>query len=270
MTLAASDLRIVQGGRTLLDRVDLSLDPGAFTVILGPNGAGKSTLLRALCGDLKPARGRVTLDGADVWRLGPVELARRRAVLPQDISVSFPFPAREVVGWGVRDLPPAAADALVARALAAADAAHLADRPVTRLSGGERRRVHLARALAQAWAADRPDLRAVLLLDEPTAGLDPRHQHLVLRLAADLARQGMAVAAVLHDLDLAARYADRVMLLADGRLVALGPPSAVLTPDTIRTVFELDAWVDHCRITGAPRIYIHPPVPPPVVAEAAE
>ena len=249
MTLTAEDIAVARGGRTLLDGVSLRLEPGRLTAILGPNGAGKSTLLKAMAGDVRPTRGRVRLDGRDIAGLSPAALAARLAVLPQEVEAAFPFPAREVVGWGARSLHPEAADRVVADALDAVEAHALADRPVTRLSGGERRRVHLARALAQAWAIQRSGRAPVLLLDEPTTALDPRHQHLVLRIAADLAAGGAAVAAVLHDLDLAARYADTLVVMHAARIVDRGPPGAVLTADLLRRVYGVEAACVPCRET---------------------
>ncbi len=251
MTLMADGITVARGGRTLLDHVSVRLEPGRLTAILGPNGAGKSTLLRALAGDIRPGRGRVCLDGRDIAGLSPERLALRRAVLPQDVEVSFPFPAREVVGWGARTLPRRQAEAFVAGALDALEAGHLAGRPITRLSGGERRRVHLARALVQVRAIQAAGSPPILLLDEPTAALDPRHQHLVLRLVAMVAAEGAAVMAVLHDLDLAARHAGRLVLMDGGTVAAEGPAEAVLTPPLLRRVYGIDSVADRCPRTGA-------------------
>jgi len=241
MTLEAVDVVVRRGGRALLHGVDIALAPGRLTAILGPNGAGKSTLLKTLSGDIAPDQGRVTLDGCDLSRWSAADLARRRAVLPQDVPLAFAFTVREVVGWGARSLPPRTADRLAAQALAAVEAAHLADRPVPVLSGGERRRVHLARALVQCRAAEGPGRAPVLLLDEPTAGLD---------LAARLARDGYAVAAVLHDLDLAATYADLAVLMADGRIVGAGAVGDVLTPARVAAVYRVRTAAETCPHTG--------------------
>lgn len=250
MTLAAEDVSLTRGGRRVLDGIWLTLAPGRFTAILGPNGAGKSTLLKVLAGDLAPGWGRVRLDGRDLRDWRAADLARRRAVLPQETEVGFAFTAHEVAAWGGRELPGAVAAALADQALAEVEARDFAHRPVTRLSGGERRRVHLARALVQIRAAARTGPAPILLLDEPTAGLDPRHQHGVLELAAGLARQGSAVAAVLHDLDLAARYADDLVLLGAGRIAAHGPPEAVLRPELVAALYGVRTVLSTCPGSG--------------------
>ena len=208
------------GGRALVDGVDLRVMPGELVVLVGPNGAGKSTLVGLLGGDLRPAAGTVRLFGRllDDYRLR--ELARLRAVLPQHTAMEFAFSVEEVVAMG-RAAAPASATASEERrrvraCMAQAEVLDLAGRLVTTLSGGERARVTLARVLAQ----DAP----LLLLDEPTAALDLRHQELVMDLAGALAHSGRAVVAVLHDLNLAAAHADRVAVMRDGRLEVCAEP----------------------------------------------
>ena len=233
--LRAAGVHVQIAGRatSLLADVDLAVRPGTFHALVGPNGAGKSTLLGVLAGDIGPSAGAVTLDGTPLDRLGSRALARRRAVLLQQNTVSFAFRAREVVAMGRAPWQGSAAasedDDVIAEALAATDVTHLADRVVTSLSGGERARVGLARVLAQ-----RAD---VLLLDEPTAALDLRHQEDVLRIARDRARAGDAVVVVLHDLNAALAYADTVTLLAAGRVVATGSAADVLTPERVSEVY---------------------------------
>lgn len=221
-------------GVTLLDAVDLEVRRHELLAVVGPNGAGKSTLLGLLAGDLRPTRGSVTDDGAPVASLRPAELARRRAVLLQEHRLSFPFTVADVVRMGRAPWRGTAAedddDRVVAEAAAAGEVAHLGDRRFPTLSGGERARTAYARARAQATP--------LLLLDEPTAALDIRHQEMVLAQARDLARRGHAVVAVLHDLSLAAAYADRVLLLGDGRPRALGTPADVLRPDLLGDVYR--------------------------------
>lgn len=227
-------------GRTpLLDGVDLTIAPCRLTAVIGPNGAGKSTLLRCLCGEIAPASGRITLDGTPIAAWDLVALARRRAVLPQQVTLDFPLTAREVVALGRgphRGVADAAADRrAVDAALDAADVAALADRCYPTLSGGEQQRVQFARALAQIHGtASAP---AYLLLDEPTASLDLAHQSAVLRVARGLADTGTGVLAILHDLNQAARFADEVVLLRRGRVFAAGPPAGVLTAATVEAVF---------------------------------
>ncbi len=221
-------------GVVLLDAVDLHVRGGELLAVVGPNGAGKSTLLGLLAGDLHPTRGSVTSDGVPVERLRPADLARRRAVLLQEHRLSFPFAVAEVVRMGRAPWRGTAAeeddDRLVTEAAAAADVLHLADRRFPTLSGGEKARTAYARARAQATP--------VLLLDEPTAALDLRHQEMLLGQARDLARTGHAVVAVLHDLSLAGAYADRVLLLGAGRVQGLGSPAEVLRPDLLGAVYR--------------------------------
>ncbi len=237
-------------GRALLSDVDLAVRPGELVALIGPNGAGKSTALSVLAGDVTPDAGTATIDGRPLSRIRVQELGRLRSVLLQQKGVSFSYPVREVVAMGRMPwsrLPSDGADAtddgIVDAALASTDTAHLADRDVTTLSGGELARVSLARVLAQRCR--------VVLLDEPTDALDIGHQEQVLALAAGLAADGAAVLAVLHDLNLAAAYADRVVLLADGRVVADGSPRDVLTGERLSAVYGHPVeTVDH-PVTGA-------------------
>jgi len=221
-------------GVTLLDGVDLRVEAGELLAVVGPNGAGKSTLLGLLAGDLHPTRGSVAAEGVAVERLKPADLARRRAVLLQEHRLSFPFTVAEVVRMGRAPWRGTAAedddDRLVAEAATAGDVLHLADRRFPTLSGGEKARTAYARARAQATP--------VLLLDEPTAALDLRHQEMLLGQARELARAGHAVVAVLHDLSLAGAYADRVLLLGEGRARGLGAPAEVLRPDLLGAVYR--------------------------------
>ncbi|MCC6832366.1 MAG: heme ABC transporter ATP-binding protein [Thermoleophilia bacterium] len=229
------------GHRTVLDDVTLDGAAGEVVAIIGPNGAGKSTLLAALAGDLRPAAGEVRLLGRTAGEWGARRLAGIRAVLTQQWSVEFPFTARQIVemgctAWSGRR-PAGGVGEAVAAALAAADVAHLADAPVTAMSVGERARVGLARVLAQ-------DAR-ILLLDEPTAALDIRHQHHVLAVARAQAATGRLVVVVLHDLNLAAAYADRIALMVAGRIEALGDPHRVLTADGLEAAFRHPIAVAH-------------------------
>ena len=223
-----------RGGPRILDRVTLELYAGEVLVLVGPNGAGKSSLLAVLAGDRRPTEGRVELDGEPLGATDPARLARTRAVLRQDHPMPFGFLVREIAElgrapWhGIPDRPDDRE--VVARALARTDLAGLVDRRATTLSGGERARLALARALAQDTA--------VLLLDEPTASLDPRHQHSVMRIARELAGEGRSVLAVLHDLNLAAAYADRIALLHRGRVLACGTPGQALDERLLQAAYE--------------------------------
>jgi iron complex transport system ATP-binding protein len=237
----ASGVSFGYGARTIFEEVALAIRPGELVALCGPNGAGKSTLLRLLLGLHAPARGEVRLGGAPVAALSRREIARRAALLPQDAPEDLPLTVREAVALGrlphlERFQPEGTADAAaVARALAATDTEALAERPVAELSGGERPRVHLARALAQE--------APLLLLDEPTAGLDLAHQLEVLDLLRTTVDAGRGALVALHDLSLAARRCDRMILLAGGRIQADDTPAAVLTPDTLARVFRVRAEV---------------------------
>nr|WP_312884567.1 heme ABC transporter ATP-binding protein [Nocardia barduliensis] len=237
------------GGQTrrVLDGVDFEAVAGQVVALVGPNGAGKSTLLAALAGELALSAGAVELDGRPLSHWTTLDMARRRAVLPQTHTVGFPFTAREVVAMGrapwVRTERRELDEKQIAAAMAATDVEHLAARSFPTLSGGERARVALARVLAQDTAT--------LLLDEPTAALDLGHQEAVLRLAAARADDGAAVVVVLHDLGIAAAYADRVAVLDSGRLAADGPPREVLTTELLTRVYQHPVEVLDHPVTGA-------------------
>jgi len=242
-----------RGGAVLRD-VSFSVGVGELVGLCGPNGAGKSTLLRLLLGLHAPSAGRVTLGGEPLPSLSRREIARRAALLPQDAPGDVPLSVRESVSLGRlphlgRLQPETAADLeAVARALAATDTTALAERPLTELSGGERQRAHLARALAQE--------APLLLLDEPIAGLDIAHQLAVLDLLRATVDGGRAVVVALHDLGLAARRCDRILLLAGGALDADAAPGAVLTRETLARVFGVRADV-RLDAAGRPLIDIH-------------
>ncbi|MGC0409309.1 iron complex transport system ATP-binding protein [Streptomyces sp. SAI-195] len=240
-------VRVHLGGRPVLDGVDVDVRAGEVLALVGPNGAGKSTLLGALAADVPATEGTVRIHGRPVSHWSPPELALRRAVLPQSASLSFPFAVEEVVRMG--RAPWAGGDrededdTAVAEAMARTEVTGFAGRPFSALSGGERARVALARVLAQR--------APLLLLDEPTAALDLRHQELVLRLCRERARAGDAVVVVLHDLALAAAYADRVAVLHSGRIAAGGPPSEVLAEGLLSEVYDQPVEVFPHPRTGA-------------------
>jgi iron complex transport system ATP-binding protein len=224
-------------GRTVLDRVSLSVAPGQLVALVGPNGAGKSSVIRALVGLLALAGGRALAGGENVAALSPRRRAGRAAYLPQERRIAWNLPAVEVAALGAPFLAPDEALEGARRALAEVEAAHLADRGVAEMSGGERARVLLARALVTEAAA--------LLVDEPIAGLDPEAQLMVLERLRARADAGQAVLASLHDLPLAARFADRVVVLDKGLVAADAAPLEALTPDILRRVFGLTArWVE--------------------------
>jgi iron complex transport system ATP-binding protein len=234
VVLEAHGVTVAYGGRPVVDDVDLSVRSGEIVALVGPNGAGKSTLLGVLAGDLAPDRGSVTVDRAPISSWRPNELAIRRGVLLQRVALSFPFTVTQVVRMGRAPWGGTTAedwdDAVVAAAMVETDVRELADRVFTSLSGGEQARAALARVLAQE--------ASILLLDEPTASLDIRHQEQVLRVARSRADRGDAVVVVLHDLDIAAAHADVVVVLADGRIRAQGPPDEVCTAELLSDVYE--------------------------------
>ncbi|MBV7668380.1 heme ABC transporter ATP-binding protein [Streptomyces halstedii] len=246
----ARGLGILLGRRQVLDAVDLTARAGEVVALVGPNGAGKSTLLAALAADLPAGSGEIRIDGRPAAAWSPPELALRRAVLPQSAALSFPFPVEDVVRMGRAPWAGTAKededDVAVASAMEATEVTRFAARPFSALSGGERARVALARVLAQR--------APLLLLDEPTAALDLRHQELVLRICRERAAAGDAVVVVLHDLGLAAAYADRAVVLRDGRVAVDGPPAEVFTGELLGEVYRQPVEVFPHPRTGAPLV----------------
>ncbi|WP_081413085.1 heme ABC transporter ATP-binding protein [Chitinilyticum aquatile] len=234
-------------GKAILDGIDCAVFPGEVLGILGANGAGKSTLLALLAGDEIPASGEIALNGVALARLDQMARARQRAVLPQQATLAFALPVRDVVAMGAYPFPelsPAGLDVLVSQALHDAGIAHLAARAYPELSGGEQQRVQFARVLVQVRAGRQPGEARYLLLDEPTASLDPRFQHSLLQVASLLAeREHTGVIVVLHDVNLAARWCHRIALLAQGRLVASGPPADVLQGAALEQTYQLSCTV---------------------------
>ncbi|WP_291299023.1 heme ABC transporter ATP-binding protein [Elioraea sp.] len=239
--IAAHGIRVARSGRTLLAVAELSLAGGIVTGVVGPNGAGKSTLTRVLAGELHPDTGDVRFEGVPIAAIAPTALAQRRAVLPQSSTLGFPLAAEDVVRLG--RIPHAGAvaaaedEAAVAAAMAEAGVVHLAHRGMATLSGGEAQRVQLARVLCQLAGPD--PARTALFLDEPTASLDLAHAHAILAAAAARARAGAAVLAVLHDLSLAARWCDRVLVMEAGRIIADGVPADVLDDALVSRVWGI-------------------------------
>lgn len=231
------------GSKTLLAAASARFEPGRVTAILGPNGAGKSTLLSLLAGLREPAAGQVLLDGLPLASFTPATLALRRAVMAQESQVAFDFTAREVVELGRyphRRRPSRDEAGIVTQALAASVCGGFAGQVFGTLSGGEKARVQLARAMAQVWEPLPGGSPRWLLLDEPTAALDLAHQHHALRLVRNWAKgQGVGVIAVLHDLNLALRYADDALLLAGGQASCFGPVREVLDAERISRVWQL-------------------------------
>ena len=244
---AARAVSVTLGGAEILREVDLEVRAGLVLALVGPNGAGKSTLLSVLSGDLEPTGGAVSVDGCAPsdwsWR----DLAVRRGVLMQRVDVSFPFTVTEIVRMGRAPWAGTSAedwdDDVVADAMTEADVVRFANRVFNSLSGGERARAAMARVLAQE--------PALLLLDEPTAALDIKHQELVLQLARGRATRGDAVVVVMHDLALAAAYADEIAVMSAGRIAACGSPAVVLTPELLTRVYDHPIEVLRHPRTGA-------------------
>ncbi|KQQ25307.1 iron ABC transporter [Methylobacterium sp. Leaf123] len=254
--LCADDVAYLVGARPLVQDVALRIAPGRIHVIVGPNGAGKSTLLRLLSGELPPSRGRIRYEGEAVGAIPPWRLATMRAVMPQALRLAFPFSAAQVARIGLdgigRGLDRRARDAILADSLRRADASHLAHQAYPTLSGGEQARVQFARALCQLAAGRTLAQRQVLFLDEPTASLDLRHQTALLDVAAELAATGTAIVAILHDLNLAAAYADTLIVMQAGRIVARGTPAAVMSDDLVARVFGVPWRVGQVPEGGSP------------------
>jgi len=275
--LQAHGIAVQRGERQILSDIDLSLPAGQVIGVLGANGAGKSTLLAALAGELSPSAGRITLNGRPLSAWSAAELARCRAVLPQSPSLQFDLPVATVIGMGAypharhtrtgaprtddsRDTARAAIaedQRILQRVLALADVQDLYERRYCHLSGGEQQRVHLARVLYQLLLARQGhDEYRVLMLDEPTASLDPRHQLHLLSAVHTLAHEeNVAALLIVHDLNLAAGCCDRLLLLGQGRVAACGTPAQVLTPDTLRQVYGVEATVlPHPNQPGRPLV----------------
>jgi len=250
--LTAAQLDLAYGKARVVHDLSLTVMPGAFTAIIGPNGCGKSTLLRALARLHRPQGGEVTLDGRSLQSLPTKEVARELGLLPQSPTAPAGITVRDLVARGRTPhlgpfTPWSAADAdAVARALHATGLKGLADRPVDALSGGQRQRAWIALALAQETE--------ILLLDEPTTFLDIGHQYEVLDLLHGLADEGRTVVAVLHDLAQAARYADQVVLMSAGLVLASGSPGQVLTAQRVSAAFGLPVTVVPDPVTGTPLI----------------
>lgn len=237
-SLSAKNINAGYDKKLILHDISVDITQGSITALIGPNGAGKTTLLNILAGDLSPKSGQVSLNGRDITAFSAHELSDIRAVLPQSSALSFPFTVYEIVRLGVRDQRNRqATDEVVLEALEEADLAGYGNRLFQQLSGGEQQRVHLARVLAQIHPSHghKPQL---LFLDEPTANLDLRHQYRTMALARRFAQSGGAVIAILHDLNLTAAYADEIILLAGGRLIAKDRPAAVMTPSLLEHAFQ--------------------------------
>jgi len=251
--LSIQNVSVSIGPNTLVRNVSLHVAPGEVVALVGPNGAGKTTLLRTLYRAQRPTSGRVLLDGDDVWRMPAKKAAQRLAAVLQDATGDFELTVFDVVAMGrtphkrAFEGDTSADRAIIADALSALDISDLTDAPFNLLSGGQKQRALIARALAQCTGT--------IVLDEPTNHLDLRHQHDALHL---LRRTGTTVVAALHDLNLAIAYCDRVCVLDDGEVVALGAPAEVLTLDLIADVYRVDADITQHPRMDVPQITVIP------------
>jgi len=239
MSLIARGIRIRLGRRDVLHGVDLTAREGQVTAIIGPNGSGKTTLLRALTGEIAPGAGIVSLNDHNLAGMRPEILAGMRAVLPQQSALSFPFTVAEIIRIGLTSHPGSEVEraALIRAALARVGLPDHAGRLYQELSGGEQQRAQLARAMVQVWQPVGPDGPRWLLLDEPVSSLDIAHQLTVMRLVTDYARRGGGVLAVMHDLNLTAMFAARILLMHRGEALGEGPPAEVLTDDLLSCAY---------------------------------
>ncbi len=240
-TLTAQSVTVRRGARAILDHIRLTAAVGEFVAVIGPNGAGKSTLLAVLAGLLEPTEGRVDLDGEDLYRIPSKRLASRRAYLPQNPRCEWPISVERLVALGLTPILPAIGRLPAAHARRIEEALRLCDlsdrklQAVTTLSGGELERAMLARALV-----GQPE---ILIVDEPVAGLDPRHALDAMRRLAAYAASGRLVIAAIHDLTLAARYASRIIALASGRAMGDGPTGTTLTAALVKETFGVEACI---------------------------
>ena len=243
--LEASAVSMTIGGATLVDGIDLRIDGGETIAIVGPNGAGKSTLMRLLSGDLRASRGHIRLKQRDLYSYSPRQLALHRAMLSQHVNVTFPFTVEEIVLMGAGDSSRARGQLLADAALNEVELDDFRHRKLPTLSGGEQQRAHLARVLVQLACGEAVHGPGLLLLDEPTSSLDLRHQIDLVETARQRARNGTAVIAILHDLNLAMRFADRVILLHQGALAIDGGPRETMTADIIKRTFGVDTTIQY-------------------------
>ncbi len=254
--IIADNVTVSRSGRKLIDGIAIALKPGQFTVVIGPNGAGKSTLMKVLSGELKPDSGLVSYYGTDVDLCRPMDLARRRAVLPQATQLAFPFTALEIARMGAVAQGALNPGEEARKALARVGLRGFESRPYPSMSGGEQQRVQFARALAQVPKPVVDGRPLALFLDEPTASLDLGHQISVLETAREFASAGGMVLAILHDLNLAAEFADHLVVLDQGRVVAEGACRDTVRDEVISRVYGISGAVG--RLPAAHIPYVLP------------
>lgn len=259
--IEAKNVSFVVEGRRLVDSATLALVPGRLTIVVGTNGAGKSTLLKLLTGQLTASGGEILYGGQPLRGMPQWRLACKRAVMTQSTALAFPFRVHEVARIGLAGighiLPRAHVDQLVAKSLASAGVLHLADRDFQTLSGGEQQRARFARVLCQLGAGQLAEQQQALLLDEPIASLDIEHQLTLMDTARAIANDGTAVFAILHDLNIAATYADDLAVMASGQIVAYGSPPQVITDEIVADVFSVNLAVGVAPPAGLPFVLPH-------------
>lgn len=254
--IKAEEISVSYGTHHVLEQVSFEAKAESLLIVVGPNGAGKSTLMRALTGELSPAAGRVTLHGQKLDEIPSDYLARLRAVLPQSSSLAFPFTVHEIVRFGLTALPALRnsdnVHGIVEAMLDKVDLRGYGGRYFQELSGGEQQRVHLARVLCQVPNPVEDGVARFLMLDEPTSSLDIRHQLLTLNIARQFVEDGGGVIAILHDLNIAAMFADQIVVIFEGRIVATGSPKQVLTDALMRDVFNINVTVSKIPLGETP------------------
>lgn len=256
--LKVSGLNLQLGKKMILQDIELTVEPGKCTAVLGPNGAGKSSLLSCISGERILPGKQITLDGIPLQHFSGAERAQRMAVMPQSVTLSFPMRVHQVVAMGRSPYGDELSTAGYQRdAMQLTGVWHLRDRVYPTLSGGEQQRVQLARVLLQIWEARISDMQKqqnyYLLLDECTSALDPAHQHSVMQIVKEFAHAGVATLAVMHDISLAASWADKVVMLKDGRITAAGDASLLSDADCLQQVYDLspalaNAYSQQCAV----------------------
>ena len=255
MSIVADNISLHLSGFDLLRNIDLSIEAGRVTVLVGPNGAGKSSLLKVLTGELRPSQGSVSLNNMELSHWDIQQKANMLAVLPQHSELNFRFTATEVVGLGCIPHTTGYSEdqKVITKALEMVDASYLQRRLYTQMSGGEKQRVQLARVLAQVWSPSEYG-EQFLVLDEPTAAFDLAHQQMTLNIVRQFSDRGVGVLMVLHDLNLAARCADNLVVVNGGMIEAVGSPDKILTEQLIEKVFDIKATITRHPLADTPLV----------------
>lgn len=260
MCIEIQSLSITVNKKTLLNTIDLTLQPNELTILIGPNGAGKSTLLKACSGDITPTTGQILINQKATHSLRPIELAKIRAVMTQSYEIGFNFTVNEIVAMGCftyeEKISQQKKQNIVTEVMQFMEISHLAERNFMTLSGGEQQRSQLARVLAQLWHPYQQDEARYLLLDEPTSSLDIFHQYHVLSLAKALTKRNIGVLAVIHDLSLAASFADQLVLIKQGEIATQGKPENVLQRQHLAEVYGINAEFFQYSETVKPSILL--------------